>query len=166
LCKHKKTQAEKKSIQQETNAQSAQQKADQENLCVRGDEDCEQANEGQQVIGRDNVAKGFNDQSANVQSLGAQPTETPPETPPVTPPIGACSGCFATAFASAPTPLTPLQITLLIAELGGADIISLCGLTTFNAATLHAVLDLNLGAANVDILIQCLINAGVTVTGL
>jgi hypothetical protein len=38
---------------------------DQDNFCYRGD-DCEQANEDQQLAGKDNEAKGFNDQSDNL----------------------------------------------------------------------------------------------------
>src|SRR5678810_945858 len=38
---------------------------DQDNFCYRGD-DCEQANQGQQIVGKDNDAKGFNDQSNNL----------------------------------------------------------------------------------------------------
>jgi hypothetical protein len=38
---------------------------DQDNFCYRGDE-CQQANQGQQIIGEDNDAKGFNDQSDNL----------------------------------------------------------------------------------------------------
>ena len=50
-------------------------------------EDCEQANQGQQIVGKDNEATGFNDQSAIVQSPGAQLTQqpTPDVTPDVTP---------------------------------------------------------------------------------
>jgi hypothetical protein len=58
----------KQSIKDETNAQRENQKAGQNNVCVRGDEDCEQANQGQQIAGKDNEATGFNDQSADVQA--------------------------------------------------------------------------------------------------
>ena len=68
---------EKQSIKEETNSQSAKQKAGQDNLCVRGDEDCVQGTQGQQITGKDNSAKGFNDQSANVQTPGVTPTPTP-----------------------------------------------------------------------------------------
>jgi hypothetical protein len=59
---------------------------------VRG-EDCEQANQGQQIAGKDNEATGFNDQSAHVQSHGAQPTETP-----VTPPGAICTSPLVSAI--------------------------------------------------------------------
>ena len=49
---------------------------DQDNECYRGD-DCKQANQGQQVVGKDNDAKGFNDQSKNVQQA-TTPTSTNP----------------------------------------------------------------------------------------
>ena len=38
---------------------------DQDNFWYRGD-DCQQANHGQQMAGKDNDAAGFNDQSLNV----------------------------------------------------------------------------------------------------
>jgi hypothetical protein len=50
----------------ESDKKSASQHQDQDNFCYRG-EDCEQANQGQQIIGKDNEAKGFNDQSANLE---------------------------------------------------------------------------------------------------
>jgi len=58
---------------------SAGQKLDQDNFCYRG-ENCQQANEGQQIVGKDNEAKGFNDQSKNVQQ-SVNPTPTPTPTP-------------------------------------------------------------------------------------
>ncbi len=45
---------------------SASQHLDQDNFCYRGDE-CQQANQAQQIIGEDNDAKGFNDQSFNIE---------------------------------------------------------------------------------------------------
>jgi hypothetical protein len=60
---------------------SASQKMDQDNFCYRSD-DCQQANQGQQIVGKDNEAKGFNDQSLNVQQAA---TPTPPPTQPPTP---------------------------------------------------------------------------------
>ena len=39
----------------------------QENLCNKSD-GCKQANEGQQITGKDNVVWGFNDQSENLNS--------------------------------------------------------------------------------------------------
>ena len=44
---------------------SASQHMDQDNFCYRGAE-CQQANQGQQIVGEDNDAKGFNDQSLNI----------------------------------------------------------------------------------------------------
>jgi cytoskeletal protein RodZ len=64
----------------EVDKKSAGQHQDQDNFCYRGD-DCEQANEGQQIVGKDNEAKGFNDQSLNVQQAAtATPTATPTAT--------------------------------------------------------------------------------------
>ncbi len=85
---NKNTKDSKSSIKASTEVdkKSSSQHQDQENFCYRGD-DCQQANEGQQIVGKDNEAKGFNDQSANVQFPGAQPTQqpTPDVTPDVTP---------------------------------------------------------------------------------
>ena len=49
----------------DSDKRSASQHQDQDNFCYRGD-DCNQANQGQQVVGKDNDAKGFNDQSDNI----------------------------------------------------------------------------------------------------
>src|SRR5919107_549954 len=64
---HKKTKDFKSSIiaSSELDRKSASQQQDQDNFCYRGD-DCEQANQGQQIVGKDNDAKGFNDQSNNL----------------------------------------------------------------------------------------------------
>ena len=45
---------------------SASQHLDQDNFCYRGAE-CQQANQAQQIIGEDNEATGFNDQSFNIE---------------------------------------------------------------------------------------------------
>jgi hypothetical protein len=76
---HKKTDELKSSIKGGTEGvdvdkKSANQKMGQENFCYRGD-DCQQANDGQQVLGKDNEASGFNDQSKNLQSV---PTPSSP----------------------------------------------------------------------------------------
>ena len=65
---HKKTKDYKSSISEKTqiDKKSASQHQDQDNFCYRGD-DCQQANQGQQIIGEDNDAKGFNDQSDNLK---------------------------------------------------------------------------------------------------
>jgi hypothetical protein len=170
----------------ESDKKSASQHQDQDNVCYRGDE-CEQANQGQQIVGKDNDAKGFNDQSKNAQaSLGAQPTETPtneptpfvtpevtpsvtPEvTPSVTPDVIPCATCFANAFATAPTPLTTAQIQVIVQALGGngASIQSVCNLGTISGIVLTAqLLAVGISQANINILIQCLLTAGITVTG-
>ena len=54
------------------NKKSAGQKLDQDNFCYRGD-DCKQANQGQQVVDRDNEAAGFNEQSKSLQQQQNQP---------------------------------------------------------------------------------------------
>ncbi len=169
----------------ESDKKSASQHMDQDNVCYRGD-DCQQANQGQQIVGKDNDAKGFNDQSKNAQaSLGAQPTETPtneptpsvtpevtpsvtPEvTPSVTPDVIPCATCFANAFATAPTPLTTAQIQVIVQALGGngASIPSVCNLGTISGTVLTAqLLAVGISQANINILIQCLQLAGITVT--
>ena len=67
---HKKTKDFKSSISEKTqiSKKSASQHQDQDNFCYRGEE-CQQANQGQQIIGEDNDAKGFNDQSDNLSAL-------------------------------------------------------------------------------------------------
>ena len=49
---------------------SASQHSGQDNFAYRSD-DPSQSNQGQQVIGKDNEATGFNDQSRNLQSTPA-----------------------------------------------------------------------------------------------
>ena len=73
----------KESIKKDVNSKqdTSKQNFDQDNLCYR-DGDCEQANDGQQVEGKDNVASGFNDQSKNIQqqqqpAVSTIPTPTP-----------------------------------------------------------------------------------------
>jgi hypothetical protein len=69
------------SASSETDKKSASQKLDQDNFCYRGDKDCQQANEGQQATGNDNVASGFNDQSttdiSSLSSIGPQGQQGP-----------------------------------------------------------------------------------------
>ncbi len=64
---NKNTKDSKSSIKASTEVdkKSSSQNLDQDNFCYRGD-DCEQANQGQQIVGKDNEAKGFNDQSDNL----------------------------------------------------------------------------------------------------
>jgi hypothetical protein len=82
--------------------------------------------------------------------------------------VGTCDTCFATAFASATVPLSQQQINALVALIvpGANNINQLCNVIDavgISAVTLHAVLDVPLGATNVNLLIQCLQLAGVTV---
>ncbi len=72
----------------ESDKKNANQDMDQDNFCYRGDDDCQKVNEGQQIVGKDNDAKGFNDQSKNIQQQFATPTPIPtqPPTQPPTPP--------------------------------------------------------------------------------
>ena len=91
---------------------------DQDNECYRGD-DCKQANQGQQVVGKDNDAKGFNDQSKNVQQA-TTPTSTNPLTNPLTnppppPPPATCEECFAAK-------LEPTQLQAVKDFLGNLEV--------------------------------------------
>jgi hypothetical protein len=67
---HKKTKDFKSSVsaKSQIDKKSANQHMDQDNFCYRGDE-CQQANQGQQIAGEDNEAKGFNDQSDNISAV-------------------------------------------------------------------------------------------------
>ena len=69
---NKKTKDSKSSIKAsaESDKKSSSQHSGQDNFCYRGD-DREQANQGQQIVGKDNEATGFNDQSRNLQSTPA-----------------------------------------------------------------------------------------------
>ena len=93
---NKSTKDYKNSIQRDVNAKvdHTNQQLDQDNLCHK-DDDCEQANGGEQLEGTDNTAEGFNDQSKNIQQQpavttisptspgnGTTPTPTPTPTPP------------------------------------------------------------------------------------
>jgi hypothetical protein len=64
---HKKTSDLKSSIKAsfEIDKKSASQHLDQDNFCYRSD-NCQQANQAVQIVGEDNEATGFNDQSANL----------------------------------------------------------------------------------------------------
>jgi sugar lactone lactonase YvrE len=79
---HKTTKDYKDYIHKDVNAGSERtnQHSSQENLCYR-DDGCEQANNGQQIQGKDTAASGFNDPSKNVQQK--QPASA---ISPVTPP--------------------------------------------------------------------------------
>lgn len=67
-----------------------------ENECYRGD-DCQQANEGQQIVGKDNEAVGFNDQSKNLQR-SVIPTQPPTPGPsPTTTILNVCKEVTNTA---------------------------------------------------------------------
>jgi hypothetical protein len=73
----------KNSIQKDVNPKSdrTNQHLGQDSLCYK-DDDCEQTNEGEQIKGKDNEARGFNDQSAleSVDNQG-QPGPGGPECP-------------------------------------------------------------------------------------
>ena len=86
---HKTTKDYKDSIHKDIDSKSERtnQHSSQDNLCYRGD-GCEQANEGQQIKGRDNAASGLNDQGKSIenqQNLGIHQQLRQRTTPPVTP---------------------------------------------------------------------------------
>ena len=68
----------KDSIHKDVNAKSdsTNQHLGQDNLCYR-DDGCEQANEGEQVEGKDNAASGFNDQGKNIEQQQPAVSTTP-----------------------------------------------------------------------------------------
>jgi hypothetical protein len=126
---HKKTKDSKSKISAnyESDKKSANQHQDQDNFCYRGD-DCEQANQGQQIIGKNNDAKGFNDQSDNLDlaALAAgngtgtgNGTPTPPTPGPVvTPPVdGACVAPLVLATVTIGT-ATPISVCINTSLLG------------------------------------------------
>jgi hypothetical protein len=141
---------------------SASQHQDQDNLCYRGD-DCEQANQGQQIVGENNDAKGFNDQSDNLQALpsigaGAGAGEGNGTTP--TPSL--CVICFTAAFAG----LNSTEIATIVAAVGGSgsSIQSLCDLPVIDEDTITPILlGQGVSQATITALIECLIAAGVNV---
>src|SRR4051812_8966833 len=77
---HKITKDYKNSIQKDINTESdrTSQHLGQDNLCYR-DDGCEQANDGQQVEGKDNEASGFNDQSKNIEQQQDGVSSPPPQ---------------------------------------------------------------------------------------
>ena len=74
---HKTTKDFKSSIsaKSQIDKKSANQHMDQDNFCYRGEE-CQQANQGQQIAGEDNDAKGFNDQSDNLSAAAVSGNST------------------------------------------------------------------------------------------
>ena len=83
---HKTTRDYKDIIHKDIHAKSdsTTQHLSHDNLCYR-DNNCQQASEGQQIVGKDNEATGFNDQSRNLQQQAVTPTATPTQTPTQTP---------------------------------------------------------------------------------
>src|SRR5215212_768160 len=70
----------KTSASSHSDKKSANQDTDQDNVCYRGNATCKQANEDQKLIGKDNDAIGFTDQSNNFP-LFTPSTTTPIPTP-------------------------------------------------------------------------------------
>ena len=124
----------KDSIKKDAKSEKANQHLRQDNACYRGD-DCQQANEGQQIVGKDNEANGFNDQSANLP-LALSPTGASVGNG--TTPTPTCVECFTTAFAG----LTAEQIGIVVVAEGGTgtSIQSLCDIGTFSESFLTSEL--------------------------
>ena len=102
---HKKTKDFKSSISAsyDSSKKSSSQHQDQDNFCYRGD-DCEQANQGQQIVGKDNAASGFNDQSKNLalaSSLTGAGAGNGTGTGNGTTPIPNCRECFTASLTAA-----------------------------------------------------------------
>ena len=68
----------KTSASSDSDKKSAGQHQDQDNVCYRGNDTCTQANEAQELIGKDNDAFGFNDQSDNLQPFSASSLSSNP----------------------------------------------------------------------------------------
>ena len=165
---HKKTGDFQNSIKisTEANKKSASQKLDQDNFCYRGD-DCEQANQGQQIVGKDNEAAGFNDQSKNLAlSPSGAGDGVGTGTGSGTTPTPACIECFTTAISA----LNSTDLGIIITALTGitttfGTIDVLCGLPSISARALTSVLiSLDIDVTVINTLLNCLRAAGVTVT--
>ena len=87
----------KTSASSHSDKKSSNQDTDQDNVCYRGNETCIQANQGQELIGKDNDAVGFNDQSNNFP-LFTPSTTSPSPSPSPTP--RTCEECFTTILNS------------------------------------------------------------------
>jgi 3-oxoacyl-ACP reductase-like protein len=162
----------KERIQKDVNAKSSKtnQHLGQDTLCYK-DDDCEQTTEGEQIKGKDNEAKGFNDQNLNVQQ-DATATPTTTSTPTTTPTPGngttptptprTCVECFTTALSS----LTPTQLTSFIDRFSEAGTIaSLCDVSSFSASLITSLLvGFGVNPTEITTLLNCLRAAGVTVT--
>ena len=120
---HKKTGDFKSSIKatSQIDKKSASQKLDQDNFCYRGD-DCQQANQGQQITGKDNEASGFNDQSRNLQSTPATAGAAGGTGNGTTPTPKTCLECFTTI-------LTPDEIAKLESYTENTPISEICQIT-------------------------------------
>ncbi len=88
----------KTSAGSQTDKKSASQHQDQDNVCYRGNETCTQANEGQELIGKDNDAVGFTDQSNNFPLF--TPSTTSPSTTSPSPSPRTCEECFRSVLNS------------------------------------------------------------------
>ena len=141
---------------------SASQHQDQDNFCYRGD-DCEQANQGQQIVGKDNDAKGFNDQSDNLAltssltgagaGTGNGTTPTPNPTPNLTT-NSPCLECFVSN-------LNDTQLTALNNFLAGTDSDNISGycavLTLDSEPEIRRALTPVVGQEAVDAIVKCLL---------
>jgi hypothetical protein len=94
----------KERIQKDVNVKSSKtnQHLGQDNLCYK-DDDCEEATEGEQIKGKDNVASGFNDQGKNIQQH---------QQPPVSPSISPRNDTTIPTPTQTPTPTEESTLTV------------------------------------------------------
>ena len=123
---HKSVGDVKDSVKKDAKSEKANQHLSQENACYR-DDDCQQANEGQQIVGKDNEANGFNDQSANLpptlSSNGAATgTGVGNGTAPTPTPTTATLNICKTVVNNATTSFQPSDITFTFATLANPNI--------------------------------------------
>ena len=153
---HKKTSDSKSSIKESSqiDKKNANQKMDQDNFCYRDDQ-CKQGNEGQQIVGKDNEASGFNDQSKTIeQSVTPTPTQASTPTPTPTPTPKTCEQCFRSV-------LSAQQIGALNEFFGGDAISVTCDSSSISEGDF--TFDLSQAGISSDTakaLIECLKAAG------
>ena len=150
---HKKTSDSKSSIKESSqiDKKNANQKMDQDNFCYRDDQ-CKQGNEGQQIVGKDNEASGFNDQSKTI-AQSVTPTPTQASTPTPTPTPKTCEQCFRSV-------LSAEQIGALNEFFGGDAISVTCDSSSISEADFTFDLSQAGISSTPKALIECLKAAG------
>ena len=148
--KHKDNKS-KTSASSHSDKKSANQDTNQDNVCYRGNETCTQANEGQELIGKDNDAIGFNDQSNNFPLFTPSTTSPSPSPTPRT-----CEDCFRSI-------LTPEEITAVKDgfDLPLADICERVESGINEIGLIAHLLEDGIGIEKVAELIKCLKSIGI-----